>query len=303
MGNVDLVSQATAELYGTDLEAFTKRRTELAAQARAAGDRAAAKQIADLRKPTRSAWVVNQLVRADPSAPTQLAELAAAFKAGQAAADGTALRQLSRQRRTLLDTLIRQGFAIAGEDEPSATLREEVTSTLAAALTDEQVAAGLAAGTLTRAVQRSEFGALTGEPTQPALARDHVPAITTPAADSLPPAGAAAAEQTTNAERPASGTATEQAARAAAATRAALAEQQRQQAIARAEQTSRDAREAAEDAAAAERDAEQAVQRLEEQLAQARLRLQRARLLTRQATSAHQNATRALRRLQGPTVR
>lgn len=284
MGSTDLVSQASAELYGTDLEAFTKRRTELAAQARAAGEPAAAKQIAGLRKPTRSAWVVNQLVRADPTAPARLAELAAAFRAGQAAADGAALRQLSRQRRTLLDALIRQGFAITDEVDPSATLREEVTATLAAALADEQVAARLAAGTLTRAELRAEFGALTGEPTQPTPARDQAPATAAPAADS---------------ERPAGGTAAGRAARAAEAERAALAERQRQQAIARAEQTCRDAGEAADAAAAAERDAEQAVQRLEEQLAQARLRLQRARLLTRQATSAHQNTTRALRRLQG----
>lgn len=281
------MSQATAELYGTDLEAFIKRRTELAAQARAAGEPTAAKQIAGLRKPTRSAWVVNQLVRADPTAPAQLAELAAAFRTGQAAADGTALRQLSRQRRTLLDALIRQGFAIAGEVEPSATLREEVTATLAAALTDEQVAARLAAGTLTRAEQQAEFGSLTGESTP---ARGQTPATATPATDAERPTSAASPEQVAQAKR---------AARAAEAERAERAERQRQQGIARAEQTARDAGEAADAAAAAERDAGQAVQRLEEQLVQARLRLQQARLLTRQATSAHRNATQALRRLQG----
>ena len=59
----DFLREATAELYGSDPEEFTERRTALASQARAAGDRAAAKEIAGLRKPTRSAWMINQLVR------------------------------------------------------------------------------------------------------------------------------------------------------------------------------------------------------------------------------------------------
>ncbi len=63
MSGTDFVDEATAELYGSDPESFTERRTALAAQARTAGDRAAAKEIAGLRKPTRSAWMINQLAR------------------------------------------------------------------------------------------------------------------------------------------------------------------------------------------------------------------------------------------------
>lgn len=289
MGSTDLVSQATAELYGTDLAAFTKRRAEFAAQARAAGEPAAARQIAGLRKPTRSAWVVNQLVRADPTAPVQLATLAAEFKAGQAAADGAALRRLSQQRRALIDALIRQALAIAGEDEPSAMLREEVTATLAAALADPEVASRLAAGTLTRAEQRAEFGPLIGMPVigvsaQPPPPRGQAPGTAAQAAYSGQAARAAdSAVRAADAEQ---------------AERAARAERQRQQAVADAERAAQNTRRAADAAAAAERDQERAVQQLEEQLAQARLRLQQARLLTRQATSAHRNAAQALRRLQ-----
>ncbi len=67
----DRVAAAAEELYGADPEAFTGRRGELAAAARGAGDRAAAKAIAALRRPTRAAWVVNRLARADPSAPAE----------------------------------------------------------------------------------------------------------------------------------------------------------------------------------------------------------------------------------------
>jgi hypothetical protein len=278
MDSAELVGQAAAELYGCDPAEFTSRRAELAARARAAGDRAAAKQIADLRKPTRSAWVVNQLARADPAAPTQLAALAAEFKAAQVVADGAAMRRLSQQRRTLIDALVRQALAASNEDEPSATLREEVTATLAAALADTGVAERLAAGTLTRAEQRAEFGSLADEPVQPPAARGQAPDAET------------ARTPDTESQAP------DAKARAADAERAARAERQRQQAIANAEQAVENARQAADAAAQAEREHEQTVKLLEEELAQARLRLQQARLLTRQATDVHTNATRALQR-------
>ena len=96
----DLVAAAVEELYGADPQAFTERRAELAAAARDAGDRAAAKAIAALRRPTRAAWVVNQLARTDPSGPAKLAELgcrAARRTAGRARPP--AARAVRRPRR------------------------------------------------------------------------------------------------------------------------------------------------------------------------------------------------------------
>ena len=59
----DLLAEAEAELYTADPDGFTALRTELAERARDAGEPAVAKKITALRKPTRSAWVVNRLVR------------------------------------------------------------------------------------------------------------------------------------------------------------------------------------------------------------------------------------------------
>ena len=64
----DLLADAEAELYTADPDRFTQRRSELVAQAREAGQGDAARRIAALRKPTRSAWAVNRLVRTDPQA-------------------------------------------------------------------------------------------------------------------------------------------------------------------------------------------------------------------------------------------
>ena len=155
----DRVSTAVTELYGADPQEFTDRRKALAAAARAAGDAAAAKQIAALRKPTRAAWVVNQLARADPGARDRLAALGAALREAERAKNGPRLRELSAGRGPLIDELTGQALAVAGVTDAPAGLREDVEATLTAVLADPDVATEFAAGTLTRAAQWAGFGA------------------------------------------------------------------------------------------------------------------------------------------------
>jgi hypothetical protein len=147
----DLLSQAQAELYEADPDGFTPRRTELAEHARDAGEPAVAKQISALRKPTRSAWVVNRLVRSDPGVRSRLDAMAADLGA---AADGTRIRELTTARSRLVDELTRA--ALAGLPAPAAALREEVTATFDAAIADPEVAGRL--GTLVRAERYAGFG-------------------------------------------------------------------------------------------------------------------------------------------------
>jgi len=170
----DLLADAVAELYQADPEEFTQRRAELAAQAREAGQAAAAKQIAALRKPTRSAWVVNRLVRENPEVTTRLAALSAELHAAEGSADGARIRELTAARGRLVDELTRQ--ALADLPAPPAALREEVTATLDAALADPGVAARL--GTLVRAEHWAGFGPLQlpdGPPAPPAVQKKPAP--------------------------------------------------------------------------------------------------------------------------------
>ena len=148
----DLLAEAEAELYTADPDGFTARRTELAERARDAGEPAAAKKITALRKPTRSAWVVNRLVRSDPGVRSRLASLAADL---HDASDGGRLRELTGARAQLVDELTRA--ALASVPAPPAAMREEVTATLDAAIADPGVAASL--GTLVRPAQYAGFGA------------------------------------------------------------------------------------------------------------------------------------------------
>ena len=62
------LEQAADELYAVSPDDFIAQRTALVGEARAANDRALAKEIGQLRRPTRSAWLVNILARAERSA-------------------------------------------------------------------------------------------------------------------------------------------------------------------------------------------------------------------------------------------
>ena len=70
------LEEVADELYGSSPEDFVERRTERVAEARQAGDRVLAKQISQLRRPTRTAWMVNLLARANASEINQLLDLA-----------------------------------------------------------------------------------------------------------------------------------------------------------------------------------------------------------------------------------
>lgn len=171
----DLLAEAEAELYTADPDGFTARRAELAERARDAGEPAVAKKITGLRKPTRSAWVVNRLVRSDPKVRSRLDRLAADLRE---ASDGGRLRELTAARAKLVDELTRA--ALQGVPAPPAAMREEVTATLDAAIADPEVAENL--GTLIRAARYAGFGGFAaGAP--PAAAPRKTKAPAEPAAE------------------------------------------------------------------------------------------------------------------------
>lgn len=286
VSGTDFVGEASTELYGSDPGGFTERRAALAAAARAAGDRPAAKEIAGLRKPTRPAWIINQLVRADPGVAGRLDRLGDELRAAAAALDGAKIRELSQARRRLVDSLIRQALEQAGERAPSAALREDLTATFGAAVADPEVARDLASGTLLRPVHRADFS-----PGLPGLAlvppADGVPGGTGAATKTRP---ARAAEKVRAAEKARAAEEAKEAARARAA-------EERWRAIADAEQVAAEASRAADQAVQAERDEQDTVHGLEDQLDEARRRLTAARRRVRETQLAGQKARRALARL------
>jgi hypothetical protein len=311
----DRVSAAAADLYGLDPQEFTDRRKTLAAAARAVGDAAAAKQISALRKPTRAAWIVNRLARADPGAAGRLASLAAGLRAAEQARDGPRLRELSAVRGQLIDALTGQAVVAAGVPNPPAGLREEVSATLTAALADPDVAAEFAAGTLTRAAQWAGFGLAPFGPLPDDSSRpDGLPARdTSPAEDTSRRASPTRESPGSPAtSRPGSARPGQSATRRApprASRRtpsAATAEEAAQQAARRreifegAERVVATAAATAAAAAEAEDRLEAEVRDLEERLTRARADLADARQRARRAEAAERKARQTLDRLPRP---
>jgi len=270
-----LLAHAVAELYEADPDDFTQRRQNLVTSAREAGQPGVAKQIAGLRKPTRSAWVVNRLVRADPQVASQLAELAAGLRA-EPGMDGARIRELTAARGRLVDELTRRALQESDLPAPPATLRGEVAATLDAAIADPEVAANL--GTLVRAAHWAGFG-LAPLP-DGAIVPPPSPRVKTPAP-------APDAPSTTTSTRTPK---TEKPPPPAPAEAARERDRRRQEKIQAAERAVAEADQAAASANAAEQDLEAAVRQLEAKLADARQRLADARRQSYRAESRQRRA-------------
>ena len=291
----DPVQAAADQLYAADPAEFTDRRADLVAQARADGDKATARAIGALRRPTRAAWVVNQLARADPDAIDRLSGLGDELRAAEQALDGGQLRELSQTRRELLAELTRQALDDAGVADPPDALVQEVTGTLGAAVADPQVAAQVARAQLAKAVQPAGFGftLAAGEADEDDRARP-APAPRRPARPVLPKGTSPqrAAQERAEQKR----AAREQADRERAERARAEAERQRR-AIGQAEQARAEADRAVEAAHATEADRENTVRRLEVQLEDAQDALADAKRRSREARTAQRQASKNLDRL------
>jgi hypothetical protein len=101
------------ELYGLSPAEFTGARNDYAKQLRDQGDRELSDKVKTLKKPSAAAWVVNLLVRHHHDEMTQVLDLGEALRQAQADLDGQAMRELARQRRTLISAMATKGRALA----------------------------------------------------------------------------------------------------------------------------------------------------------------------------------------------
>jgi hypothetical protein len=128
---------------------------------RRAGDREAADAVRALRKPTVSAWSVNQVARRFPQETRALAkagdELRKAQRAAVSGRNPQALRAAQRAHRERLDELT----SIARHElDLSGPTLQRVAGTLRAASVDKEASKSLLAGTLAGDVEQTGFGSL-----------------------------------------------------------------------------------------------------------------------------------------------
>ena len=148
------------ELYALRPGEFTSARDARAREAKADGDAETARQVKALRKPTVTAWLANQLVRAHRDEVSPLLELGAALREATATLSGPQLRELSRQRNQVVQALVRKARRLAADaGQPvSQDAARSLEDTLNAALADEEAAQLLLEGRLAEPLQHSGFG-------------------------------------------------------------------------------------------------------------------------------------------------
>jgi len=168
---------AIVELFGLPPEQFIGARNQLARVVRDAGDVRAAAMIAALRKPTVSAWLANQLVRADPDGIHALTQLGEQLRETYLSSDSARRRELTRERHDLVRNLVRIARdQAAGGRQIAPQTAERLTETLDAALVDPAAAQLLRTGQLTSALRHVGFGVVdeSGEPARLAPMRPRV---------------------------------------------------------------------------------------------------------------------------------
>jgi hypothetical protein len=302
--DLDLV-QVADELYALPPEDFRAARDERAAQARASGDKALAREITALRRPVVSAWLVNLLARDEPGQMSELLALGDSLRDAQQALDGDRLRELSAQRRDLVGAMVTAMKQRAAQDGRAVSLQveREMEATLQAALADPEAAAAVSSGRLISPLTYAGLGA--GEavavPLRPgARTRESAPATQEHSAERALP-GSTAAQAETAARRAARMAEQRQAREASAAERKELQAAAAQQAVLDAEDAAAAARAALHDAeltAASAREAQETArgraEQLDRELTEALAEQGRAARAVRDAQRSREAAARAV---------
>jgi hypothetical protein len=153
----DAPDEMVDELYGAPFDEFIARRDAAAKELRREKRRDEADAVKALRKPSLSAWAVNQLARADRE---RVDGLLAAGAALRQARGGDVLRDATRDERAAVDELTSSAQALMREAGQKATDKTlgEIRDTLHAAALDEEARDLIAAGRLVEPRQAIGLG-------------------------------------------------------------------------------------------------------------------------------------------------
>lgn len=287
---MDLGEVADA-LYALPHAEFIAARSDYVKAAKAEGERELAATIGKLRRPTAAAWLINQLAREQPDELARLADLGDRLRTAHHDVDGAAIRELSRERQTVMGSLVAGAREVGrreGQPVSDSTVRE-LEDIFTAALADADAAGALASGRLTSA-KDLVTGVASWPESDPSA--QPVARLTKPAAPRKP-------------EEPEEADGDDDASGGRSAKIADLAEARRNKAraelerleeeVADAERATESAQDAADTATDAETDARQAVARLRRELSNAEIAEKEAREQARAARRAHEDTERAAR--------
>jgi len=156
--------QEVERLFGLGPESFVAARNEAARRLRREGDAGAAARVTALRRPSMSAWAVNQLARGRGPELEGLLEvggrLRAAHRAAVAGGGADALRAATRAEREAVAGLLAAAVEVlesTGHATTEAT-RDRIAATLHAAAADPAAAELVRRGRLTHDLDPAGFG-------------------------------------------------------------------------------------------------------------------------------------------------
>ena len=171
-------------LYGLDPAEFVAERDAAAKRLRQEGDRAGARVIAGLRRPTAAAGMVNRVVRAAPDRVEELRGAADALAEAAGAGDPAALRAAATREREAVEALVKVARDL-DPDLPQQAL-QHVRETLHAAAIDRELRDQALSGRLEKEVVAAGLGGLPAAGSLPAPRRR--PAAAPPARERARPA-------------------------------------------------------------------------------------------------------------------
>jgi hypothetical protein len=171
----DVPERELDALYHGPLEEFTTKRNELAKSLRSKGKAEAADWVKGLRKPSRAAWLVNQLAVRKRADVKKLLGIGDQLRAAQeemlaGATDRTKLREAASREQQTIDSLLATAEAIGREHGVGEQILTRVGETLQAAAGDPEVAEAIRLGRLDREQRAASIG-LVGPATPAAPAR------------------------------------------------------------------------------------------------------------------------------------
>src|SRR6476659_2539622 len=159
----DVSEEQLNDLFHGPLEEFTTTRNDLAKSLRSDGDAGAADWVKGLKKPSRAAWLVNQLAARKPKEVRRLLDVGEELRAAQeemlaGSADRAKLREAGARERKTIDSLVGSAEAIGREHGVGSQILDRVGETLQAATSDPEVAEAIEKGRLVREQRASGIG-------------------------------------------------------------------------------------------------------------------------------------------------
>jgi hypothetical protein len=148
-----VADQGLDRVFAAPLEDFVSERNAVAKELSGAGKKDEAAQVKALKKPSVSAWALNQGVRADRRAVKALLDASKALEAAQSKAlqgDGSGLRGAQEKQQRAVDSMLDAVESAAEGHDLSPAMLDRVRETLRAIPGDEELRAEVEEGRVTR---------------------------------------------------------------------------------------------------------------------------------------------------------